>query len=287
MDQRITYVWPTPIHDVRDPKWPGLRQGDTQRARRKRLSKIGEEGFSRYVQDILPKELEVDTEWRGAYQDTDGSRNNFGFLRWQKKVFSLFSRTSVQELNWDGTRVPKYKGVPYHWPEWHDSEDYSNFLKMLQKWCGRYLHQTRGDDERVRIFVSVEVYRPGDFQTPHMHTGAPVSGLYVARSNRHQELVFADERGKTPPFGREHYMNLTSGQLLLFPSWVQNAFTPNRGSSTNVYFCFWASFRGGIADFDWEDDPAGDYVPSKNNRIKREAGSGQSAGRAARESDEL
>lgn len=265
--QEIVNAWPTPIFTVNDPNLPGARGKDEKRRFRKRLAAVGEAAFARYVDEILPKELELDPSWRERYEDIDGSPANIGFNRWQKKVQSLNNAISVQEINWDGHRVPKYPGLLYDWPELYNSEEYDSFMEMADKWCSHYVETTRGSKEELRIFAWAEVYAPGDFQVARPITGAPVSGIYVARGNRQQSMVFQDERGKIAPFGQEHSEEMYSGKLMVLPAWATIRFTPNLGNKSNVYFRFWVSYFGGIRDFDWEDDPVSDWKPTKHNQL--------------------
>merc|ERR1719343_433237 len=81
VQQLIKYVWTTPIFKVRNAKFDNLQRGDSVKAMRERLVGVAEDGFRRYLDDILPKELEADDEWRDRYESAVGSRTNLGFIR--------------------------------------------------------------------------------------------------------------------------------------------------------------------------------------------------------------
>lgn len=269
VEQTVLSVWPTPVWTVR-AKLPGLQGGD---ADVERFAKLGEDGFRFYTEEILPRELEQGQEWREMYDGTDGSRDNLGFFRWQKKVYAQKKKLKTKELQWDGSSLPEYEGVPYKWSDLYESAEYKAFLKLLKRRCSQFLAHAPdtpegNDKQKYRFWVWAEVYRPGDFQLPHVHTGAFVSGIYVARSNGLQELVLDDERGVHLPFGRQHRIQLTKGLLVMTPSWVRNFFTANRGNGTNVIWSFWVSDRQGLNGFDWEDDPYGELVRESNIQIE-------------------
>lgn len=239
--------------------------------RRAKLASYAEDGLKRYTTEILPKELSKDSNWRAKYEAVDGmgNRDNEAFLRWQKASWSASKRRDPDELNWDGKGVAMYKGVSYDWEDFYSSKDYKRFLKTTHSWIKRYLQKVAGEDPpKYSIFPWAEVYQPGDHHEPIARTGASAAGIYAAKMNGEQDLIFVDERGYAAPHDRRHTVKLAEGELMLFPAWATNYLTPNMGDSSNVFFRFWASMPGGVNDFDWEDDPLGSFIHHKSNRLK-------------------
>jgi len=204
---------------------------------------------------------------------------NHGFLRWQKRVYSEKSRYPVEELNWDGKPVPRFKQIDYDWNELYNSIELAVLLKRVEGMANHFMAQLTGQERphRFRVFPWVEVFRPGDFQWPHVHTGAALCGAFFARydnsseGHNRQALVFEDVRGMNPPYGKDHHHMPEQDELVFFPSWAPHKFTPNNGNSTNVVFRFLLWPPGGAQDFDWEDDLLGDYTFRKKSKIKSKA----------------
>jgi len=239
-----------------------------------RLAALGESEFERYRTSVMPRELKMDPKFReelGGPED-DGSHINLAFLRWQKRVFAQKWRLPVEELNWDGRPVPMFKGISYQWKELYDSLELQVLTKRVEAMATQFLQNIQGDRAltKFRTMPWVEVFRPGDFQWPHVRTGAAVYGVFFARhAENSSELVFDDVRGDSPPFGHQHTHHPEQGELVLFPSWASHKLTPNQGSTNNVYYRFLLWPPRGAPDFDWEDDPTGDYVFKKMTNVRR------------------
>ncbi|CAK0812606.1 unnamed protein product [Prorocentrum cordatum] len=138
--------------------------------------------------------------------------------------------------------------------------------------ASQFLTNIQGDraPTRFRTMPWVEVFRPGDFQWPHVRTGASVHGVFFARhAENSSELIFDDVRGDSPPFGYRYAHTPQQGELVLFPAWAPHKVTPNQGSTNNVYYRFLLWPPRGATDFDWEDDPTGDYVYKKTTNVRR------------------
>merc|ERR1712060_974150 len=117
-----------------------------------------------------------------------------------------------------------------------------------------------GDKRKYRIWTWAEVHRPGDYQVPHTHAQALASGVYAARTNGFQDLVFEDLRGQVAPFARQHHEKLDPGRVVVTSSWALRRLMPNAGNTTNVYWCFWVVPQEGANSVDPEEDPAGEFV---------------------------
>merc|ERR1719487_520226 len=85
------------------------------------LARIGLEGFRRYRDHILPKELELDKKYAKEFAVADHSRVNLAFLRYQKRVFAEKTDIDPEELTGRGEVAPKLKGIDYTWPELYNN----------------------------------------------------------------------------------------------------------------------------------------------------------------------
>jgi len=281
----VQYVWPTVVWNV-----PLLSGGAGDANLSARLADVAERAFDQYVSSVLPRELEADPAFAKEFREADGSRVNLAFLRWQKRVFAKAARVPVEEIDWDGKPVPKIQGISYEWPELYNSQEFRVFMRKVQTMASSFLNSLSEDKDKhkFRAFAWAEVYRPGDFQRPHMHTGAAVAGMFFARyapgPSDGQTLVFEDMRGLNPPFGRTHEIQPAEGELVLWPAWASHFLSPHPGNTTNVFLSVLLWPSGGAEDFDWEDDVTGDYIYHKKSSIKpkQQAGQGQPAGPGAR-----
>jgi len=268
--QAVEYIWPTALMNF------PLASSDSDKGFLDSLASIGESGFKRYLEQILPKELAADPAFKQEYEEADGSRDVRAFMRWQKRVFSIRSRVPVEELNWDGKPVPKYPGVSYDWKELYEDPNFKSLNKKLEAIGHIYMKQLHEQyqKEKNRIFTWVEPYRQGDFMRPHEHTGAMTAGMFFARYHEDeqregQKLVFQDPRGHFAPFGRRHEHTPIEGEAMLWPSWSAHYLEPQMANRTNIYFGFLIWPPGGAVDLDWEDDATGDIVHRKTTAVRR------------------
>lgn len=292
--QDVSYIWPlalwtVPLAEMVDggekakDKFPdGFAQS---------LAVIGEKGYRRYARKVLPMELKADPKFKAEFESRDGSRVNWAFLRWQKRVFSQQARIPVEEIGWDGKPVPRYKGIPYQWKELYESAEYKTLKKRVARLTSSYLNSLSGNqhNENWRVFIWVDAYGPGESEWPHVLTGAAAAGKFFARyaapakitseagegdefeitTVGAQQLVIEDPRGHSAPYGRKHKVTPEVGDLMLWPAWTSHYMSPNGGNATNIYFNFLCWPEGGPHDFDWEDDVTGDYTFKKKSTIKR------------------
>lgn len=291
--QEVQYLWPVslavvPLTTDDYPHKGDLALEDPGLGRV--LAQTGEECYKRYLRDVLPQELEKDPKFAAEFGDADASRVHRAFLRWQKRVFAKVSKAKVEWLDWDGKPVPEIPGVDYTWREFYGSREYRVLRKRIEQSVDAYLTSINGnphDYHPYRTFIWAEVYRQGDFQRPHTHTGAVAAGTYVAQYARTnagaQKIAIEDPRGINPPYGKTHNHQPTQGELLIWPAWTGHFVTPHPVNATNVYFSFLAWPPGGSPDFDWEDDSTADYAYKKLTKIRRR----QSEGKGGRKGDEL
>lgn len=269
----IEYVWPMVV--LRSTLEPDQGEDAAEVDRwRSELAAIGETGFQRYLKEILPSELKLDQQFAAEFQVADESRWNLGFFRWQKRVYSKASKISTEELLWDGKPVPALKGVDYDWAELHKPKMLASMVKRISTPLARYKKVAEanlelGRGRRARFIPWVEVYRPGEFQRPHTHTGSPVVGIIALRCGfESQRMAIEDPRGINPPFGRKYTHAFKQGDVLFFPSWTSHLMEPNRHNETNIFLSFAVQGQEGVTSFDWEDDGIGALVKTVKKKIK-------------------
>mmetsp|Transcript_3071 Transcript_3071/g.6907 ORF Transcript_3071/g.6907 Transcript_3071/m.6907 type:complete len:342 (-) Transcript_3071:7-1032(-) len=282
--QDVRIVWPAAMWQL--PISPGAsKEGQTAPPDLKEavatLATWAEEAFADYEQNILPKELAANKQWRTEYDNADASRLNLGFLRWQKQVYSRTHRFDIQQIDWQGTVLPEAPDVSYSWYKWYNSKEYKLLKGRVESVTRQYVASFKAEGggrlRRLRTFIWAEVYRYGHFQRPGVHTGAFSQGVIFAKhaigeGGLAQQLVLEDPRGPAPPFGRMKYVNSTDGSLVVLPSWVSHFFTPQPvPDQTNVVLGFVCWPEDGMVDFDWEDDPSGDFVYRRQIKMKRVA----------------
>mmetsp|Transcript_29783 Transcript_29783/g.61432 ORF Transcript_29783/g.61432 Transcript_29783/m.61432 type:complete len:332 (-) Transcript_29783:210-1205(-) len=273
---RVELVWPMVLMHLPLPVDKGETQKDVD-ALLHELADIGEKGFRRYLEKVLPHELAVDEAFAKEFHVADESRWNDGFFRWQKRVYSRLSKFRIEEILWDGKPVPALPGVSYRWDELHKFQGMKRVMTKIFGQVAAYKQASdatleASDSRKGRFIPWVEVYRPREFHHPHTHTGSPIVGTLVLRCGKQkQRLVFEDPRGINPPFGRKHNVDVEEGDLLLFPSWASHFVDPNRGNETHVFLSFAIQGHGGPQDFDWEDDGTGAVVKKMDRRIRAKA----------------
>lgn len=276
--QDIQYIWPTVVWQAGLFN-PAEADNEQDAGLTKRLAAIAEEGFRDFVKDILPLQLAGDPAYRARYEASDATtRDSEAFSRWQKMTFARRKRIPLEEVNWLETQPPNVKGIRYDWKDLYHSKDFKRLSQNILHQCFKLLkHVSREgfEKEPFRLFVWAEVYRPGEFNHPHVRTGAMAAGLFAAGNggpeSSRQTLTLSDTRGYTAPFGNRHEVVLDEGELIAFPAWMPQQLRPHPGNETNVFFGFLMWPPGGTYDFDWEDDPLGDYVYAKTTQIKRAA----------------
>jgi len=274
------YIWPILTWKV--PLTPSSGKGLAHPSLGEKLSELAIAAFDKYAKEILPIELEADPAFKAQFEAADASRMNHAFLRWQKSVFISMKKIPPSELSWDGSPIPRYAKVPYKWNKFYKSSEYTELRRQLERLATMYLNDAAKDSRRpaspkMRTFIWAEVYNPRDSHRPVTFTGAPVMGTYFARytsaRGQAQKYAFEDPRGINPPFGKTHNAQPKQGEVYMHPAWSSTFLTPHPLNSTNVVFRFICWPPEGPSDFDWEDDATGDFIHSKQFKIKRPQGS--------------
>lgn len=234
------------------------------------LSRIALDCFRRYRDTILPQELKIDKKYAAEFAESDHSRVNLAFLRWQKRVFCERTGVQADELSGRGESAPKLDGIDYSWRELYDNPIYKQLLTRFNQVARLYLKRTgyaSGDDSlpsKLRIFTWVEVFDKGDAQKPWARTdGAYAMGRYFSQAKQNGlKFNFEDPRGINPPFGKTFSHAAFQGNLIMFPTWLSHFITPNMDNSSQVCFGFLVYPPDGDA-LDWEEDKTGSVeVPS-------------------------
>jgi len=280
--QEIKYIWPTALFSrqmFKERDFPMMQ----------RLARIAEAGFDRFVQESLPEQLSADPAFRDEYENGDLSRTNVAFLHWQKHTYEEHTKNSAHDLDHKGERMPKYPNVRYQWPELYGSQDYRSLKKKIGKvtiaFSQRISKEHDLDERDLQVFVWAEVYRRDEFQYTHVHTGAVAAGIVAVQQgdgDAGQQVAFVDARGDNAPFGHRHTVRPALGQSLVFPAWAPHFVVPHSNrNAINVLLNFLVWGSGGPMDFDWEDDPTGNFVSSRKTYIKQHRDPVTSAGGAS------
>lgn len=239
------------------------------------LAAIGLEGFKKYRDSILPKELEIDKAFAKEFAASDHSRMNLAFLRWQKRVFADRNGIDPSQLTGRGDVVPRLEGIDYSWPELYDHPIYKRMLSRFHQVTQLYLKRTGYDAEslpkRLRIFPWVEIFHFGDDMRPSARTdGGYAMGRYFAQAVEGSvKFNFEDPRGINPPFGKTHSHAVFQGNLIMYPTWLSHFVTPNTHNTTQVCFAFIAYHQNGNQELDWEEDLTSSMEVKQKIRIPR------------------
>jgi len=149
---------------------------------------------------------------------------------------------------------------------WHYAFDFfelkepvvSEFRAHTEQHVQAYLNHFRQADckakDRFRLEGWINVNGPGDFNVLHCHPGCFLSAVYyvkVPREMKGGEIVFRDPRGpavamyETPGIdlpwvgaGTGIPFTPTTGQLLLFPSWLEHRVEPFEGTGERISIAF-------------------------------------------------
>ncbi|CAE8599020.1 unnamed protein product [Polarella glacialis] len=229
------------------------------------LTKLGLAGFKAYLNSTLPLELEIDEQFAREFHESDHSRVNIAFLRWQKRVFAEKYNVPAEGLTSRMERIPRLEGIQYTWDELYNNAAFKQLRRRISALSRVYLkrsgHAAEELPKKFRIFTWVEVFRRGDSLRPWARTdGSYLMGRYFPTVvHKSMNLNFEDPRGINPPFGKTHSHEVFEGNLVLFPSWASHFITPNMVNKTAVCFAFLVYPPDGPT-LDFEDDQTGSLV---------------------------
>eukprot|EP00929_Paragymnodinium_shiwhaense_P072353 TRINITY_DN36728_c0_g3_i1.p1 TRINITY_DN36728_c0_g3~~TRINITY_DN36728_c0_g3_i1.p1 ORF type:complete len:348 (-),score=58.03 TRINITY_DN36728_c0_g3_i1:184-1173(-) len=239
------------------------------------LRDIGRNGFDKYVQTVLPQELRLDPGFAKVFAESDHSRLNLAFRRWQARTFASYMGIPIRRISVQGEIIPKLEGIDYTWPELYDSAQYKKLIAWVRQLSKVYLKRTGFDEEEAKqkflVFPWVEVYERGMAMRPMTRTdGAYIFSRYFASVTEGAlKFNFEDPRGINPPYGKTASDGVYEGKISLVPSWVSTFLTPNMLNSTAVSYCFLIYPENGKLSF--EDDKTADMKPMKQTQITDES----------------
>lgn len=149
------------------------------------------------------------------------------------------------------------------WPALERLPEYQRLRRYIEQFSRRYLERIgyKGST-KFNIFSWAAVHSFGDFHGAHTHTGELLVGVYYARiNNRSGRLRLFDPRGQIVPFGKTFDFDCKTGQMILFPSWLQHEALPTKDEGHRVIFAFNIGIagQGDLKSMDWGKDPVSGF----------------------------
>lgn len=242
LEGNVTFLWPLRVTTTPLSERPGKNSKPALEP-----SSFGEEltalalaGYRRYVKEVLPAELERDPAFAKAFWDSDFSRVNFAFKRFQRRALAWhhgIAEAEVPGLS-DGRGLEGVKS----WPELHASDVFSRLTRRMSSLAWASLVRSGYRDEQLngsRALIWAEVFEHGDFQRPEMRNdGAFGFGRYWAAAQEGAvNFNFEDPRGINPPYGKIHSFQPRTGDFMVFPPWSSSFVTPNIREEPVVCYC--------------------------------------------------
>jgi hypothetical protein len=245
----------------------------------------GWEWFRIKIVPNLPEDHELQKLLRTSQQsDALGD----AFLRWQQLLFQHAGDVAAALAGpGDGSSAAQAPSIGRSaantsWPGMCALPEYSRLRKIVERLSTRYLARSGLQSTaslNYTIFIWATVHEAGMQYGPRTSLGDFNVGLFFAKvSSTPGKLRISDPRGHSDPFGRSFDHVPRAGELLLFPSWVGHAVTPELLRKTSI-----ASKEDGLArvviSFNirpdsgpmpshlWANDPTGDVRFSRRSPI--------------------
>ncbi|TMH08633.1 MAG: hypothetical protein E6H79_02030 [Betaproteobacteria bacterium] len=130
----------------------------------------------------------------------------------------------------------------------------SRMEQHVQAFLNHFRPEARKKQDRFRLKGWINVNRAGDLNLLHCHPGSFLSAVYYVRvpqPMRGGDIVFRDPRGpavamyETPGIelpwvgsGTGMPFSPTTGQLLLFPAWLEHRVEPFQGEGERISIAF-------------------------------------------------
>jgi hypothetical protein len=157
------------------------------------------------------------------------------------------------------------------WPALEGLPEYQRLRRYIEQFGRRYLERIgyKGPT-KFNIFSWAAVHSFGDFHGAHTHTGELLVGVYYARINeRSGRLRLFDPRGQIVPFGKTFDFDCRTGQMILFPSWLQHEALPTKDEGHRVIFAFNIGIagEGDLKSMDWGKDPVSGFSSTTSYAI--------------------
>lgn len=212
----------------------------------KELAHVATKKFKEYVNDVLPLELASDPEFAEEFLNSDHTRVNIGFTRWQMAVLASAAGSPVSEYAFRKLVPRMIPKVEYTWPELFKAKIHKPLHGAIWDYTQLALQDAgmpRTDiPPSAHIVGRVEVFNKGDFQRPMERLdGALAQGIFVVKAVKNAvKLRVEDPRGINPPYGKSYLQDCRTGQLILMPAWQSYMVTPNRDVKNRsvVFFSF-------------------------------------------------
>jgi len=115
---------------------------------------------------------------------------------------------------------------------------------------------------RISFYITqswLSITKPGEFHHVHSHPNSVISGVYYVNTVENDGLVLHDpnfDKKYILDFGEKnlnhfnagmYYLPVSTGQLVLFPSWLKHSVDTNPGATTNrISLAFNVFVRGGL-----------------------------------------
>jgi uncharacterized protein (TIGR02466 family) len=174
--------------------------------------------------------------------------------------------SALEELTQRLMQDPRNEGHRSNHGGWHYTFDFfqlqdlvvTEFRAHAEQHVQAYLNHFRPADrktkDRFRLEGWINVNGPGDYNVLHCHPGCFLSAVYYVKVPQEMtggEIVFRDPRGpavamyETPGIelpwvgtGTGIPFTPATGQLLLFPSWLEHRVEPFEGAGERISIAF-------------------------------------------------
>jgi len=241
-------------------------------------------GWDWFRNKIVPN-LPKDHELQKLLQQSEALSN--AFFRWQQLLFEHAGDVAAA-LAGPGTAAPApsiaKSTTNSSWPGMCALPEYSRLRKIVERLTTRYLARSGLQSAAVyslnyTVFNWATVHEAGMQYGPRTSLGDFNVGLFFAQvSSAPGKLRISDPRGHSDPFGRSFDHVPRAGELLLFPSWVSHAVTPQLLRETSIaskeerLARVVISFNigpdsGPMPSHLWANDPTGDVRFSRRSSI--------------------
>jgi len=281
----VHVLWPTHIEvvpvtsDIGGWESPTLHKTIAEEALR------GWDWFRKKIVPNLPKDHELQKLLSSKRQQSDALSD--AFLRWQQLLFqnagdvaAALSRPGEGGSSTSTVRT----ATNTSWPGMCAMPEYHRLRKIVERLSVRYLARSGLQSKAAHslnysVFNWATVHEAGMQYGPRTSLGDFNVGLFFAQvSSTPGKLRISDPRGHSDPFGRSFDHVPQAGELLLFPSWVSHAVTPEllrekKSASkeerlARVVISFTIGPESGpMPSHLWENDPTGNVGFSRQSPI--------------------
>jgi len=239
----VHVLWSTHIEvvpvtsDVGGWEPPSLHKTITEEALR------GWDWFRKKIVPNLPENHELQKLLRIPQQPATLSD---AFLHWQKLLFQHDGDVAAALTGSGDGRSAAQKpstarsATNTSWPGMCALPEYNRLRKIVERLSARYLarsglHSQAAHSLNYTVFNWATVHEAGMQYGPRTSLGDLNVGLFFAQvSPSPGKLRISDPRGHSDPFGKFFDHVPQTGELLLFPSWVSHAVTPELLKQTGI-----------------------------------------------------